>query len=194
MLEPPLCRRVELVVADHDIVDACRRVVLEELREVLALAENLRHMAHDLDGKRAAKDHGAVARVVDQRAARGHGVALVVDEVEHMATLAERSPRRWNDLDSRVLQPADRLEVSAAHGAATVEERAVEVCDEEAVAHAGRVGLVLSRRAGIVDPLARWAERVSTIFPQCRQRATALHRRRFRRPMDPSSSTPAKRF
>ena len=135
VVEPPLGGGVEGLVADHDVVDARGGVILEQVREMSVTLEHLRDAAHERGVERTADDHRAVARVVHQRAASGDRMALVVDVVEHMVALGQRAAGGGHHLDARVLQAADRLEVARAHLPLSVEQGAVEVGDEQAVAH-----------------------------------------------------------
>ena len=135
VIEPPVGRRIEGLVADHDVVDAGGGVILQQMGEMPVALENLRDPAHESRIERASDDHGAIACVVDERATRGDRVPLVVDVVEHVIALGERPAGRRHDLDARVLQAADGLEIARADLTPAVEKGAVEIGDEHPVAH-----------------------------------------------------------
>ena len=124
-------------------------MILQQVGEVAVIGKNSRSFGHNLGRKRATDHHGSVARIMNERAAGGNGVALVVDVVEDVVALAQRSASRGNHLNARVLQSSNRLKVARADLALAVEQRAVEIGDEEFVAHAGKI--VLMAQAWAMD-------------------------------------------
>ena len=144
-----LLERIERKVADHDVVVALRGRVLEEKDRMPVPQQRSDDVVHEGHGHAEPDQRTTGGAVAEHRSAGRDHRSSVAELTECRAGLVPRAPAGHDDRNARRLGGRHGRHVARRHAAARVEERAVEIEDQE---RAGRMHVGQCSSAARIRP------------------------------------------